>query len=898
MRYTPAGINTPEHTPNTPKTSSGMLAAALALARDGWAVFPLRVGTKVPLLPGAHKKGDPPCHGECGRDGHGAWDGTSDPDQIRRWWASNPMSGIGANLGDDRIAFDIDVNHGGSRLDEFPDTRVHHTGRGGGNAHLIYRIEPGSLAGQIRSGTNILGAGLDIRSGRGSYIVMPPTKHEETNLPYTVGDEHGQLEHLLTDQEVQVLYDAAGVVLKGASKGVTKGLRLVQGGKAPRVVGKVIRTLAQLLGDPPGEGGRNDWLTRVAGHLAKQNRDKEDLFLILVAQANNTLSTPLGDAEVSKITNSIWDTEVAGHPERDADEGRGWLSGTGRKLFCQVATKEGEETVWGLAPYGDFDLTALGVFTDESDRRKFWVQLNWGGQEIRTTVESASLVDERLLRGWLAAFGASIDPPLNAYPKTAAGVRILRYLNAQNPTQVRIIPTLGWDQGVQGFVTHEGMITEGGLQTKEDSGVVADPSLLQRGWAPFTYGFQDDLPVAQSVLREVLTFQDSRTASVFGAWWAACLLRPQIQAKSSLFPFFGVEASSESGKTNGFFELMVGLNGNTMGQTNPTRPVLRDYASANRNGIVWADDLNNLDVYGEYLRASTSNGTAAKMDIDRSGIVSTQIVAPILITGEALGMSGQKALADRSIVINAPSPKDRMSLHDPDRLQWDDIVEIKSRYPKSEGGLSVLAGHLVQAALGMQGEALDALVQAKRQGTGRHGDKMAVLRAGARLLDALVGQDEPWEGMGEHAQEVERWISSQAADLLGQDNTLTREILPWALRTWGMPQDVGEEPEGFRFKGIGTPAYIVHVEGGGTLDDPADEDQVWVRISVLADAWARDRNHRVDPRTETTKALQDQIDAIPGTITKVRRIPGTRTTARYRKLPSEYARVVLERARE
>ena len=63
-----------------------MLAAALALAADGWNVFPLRPGTKIPLFPRAHDKSDRRCNGECGREGHGAHDGTVDPATIKRWW--------------------------------------------------------------------------------------------------------------------------------------------------------------------------------------------------------------------------------------------------------------------------------------------------------------------------------------------------------------------------------------------------------------------------------------------------------------------------------------------------------------------------------------------------------------------------------------------------------------------------------------------------------------------------------------------------------------------------------------------------------------------------------------------------------------------------------------------
>src|SRR5690606_19989039 len=133
-----------------------------------------------------------------------------------------------------------------------------------------------------------------------------------------------------------------------------------------------------------------------------------------------------------------------------------------------------------------------------------------------------------------------------------------------------------------------------------------------------------------------------------------------------------------------------------------------DYASANHNGIVWADDLDDLTAYGEILRASTSNGTASKMDIDRSGITNTRIVSPIMISGEQLGMSTQKALNDRAVVLHVPSPTARRSLRDSSRPQWDDIVALTARFSGTQG-LAVLAGHYQQAALSVVPLAMDAL---------------------------------------------------------------------------------------------------------------------------------------------------------------------------------------------
>lgn len=876
------------------------LVAALELAEIGWNVFPLRPGSKAPLLPRAHEPGVV-CKGECGKDGHGAWDGTTNPDRIIGWWSRVPNAGIGANLGDDRIAFDIDLQNGGTKLDAFPTTRTHLSGRGNGNSHLIYRIAPGTKAAKIQPKTAALGRGLDIKVGRGAYIVVPPTRHEATGAPYEVTNINLGIEHILTDQEVDNIWAEAGMVFTNGTKTRPNTSAVTAGHGNPLPISSNNQTLAELLTNPPAQGGRNDWLTRVAGHYAKQHRGDQTRYNAAITLANTLLNQPLDDFELEKTANSIWNSETANHPERAATDRNGYLVSDNGQLMCQVVIKQDDQTIPALAAFADFDIEALGVAVDELDRRMYWVRLYWNGSTIDTTLNAEVLGDDRATRKWLAGMGLSADPPFNAMPRTATGVRLLRYLNSQNPPQVHIVDTLGWHDELKAFVTHDGLINVHGFKKKEDAGVVADPKLVERDVAPYNYGFTHTWDKAQGVLREVLTFQDQTVTTIFGAWWAACLLKPQIQARTSLFPFFGVEAVSESGKTNGFFALMVQMNGNTRGEIAPTRPVLRDYSSANRNGIVWADDLDSLEPYGELLRASTSNGTAAKMDMDRSGIKNTQVVAPILITGESLGMNQQKALIDRSIVLNVPSPKGRKSAHG-DWPQWEDVLDLAAEFPEDVKGLSQLAGWYVQKALQVNDRALGVLKRVKRIGSGRHNDKMAVLRTGAALLDFLVTGDETsWDSTGEHAVRVEQWIAAENLNgWLDRDNTLTTQIIPWALRIWGYPQSPLAAGDSGRFSGIDTPVFVKPVgntEWDGTLtSDDTENFEVWVSVPLLAQAWARDRNHHVEARTETEQALKQQADSLTMDRGKTFSLSGTKRKGWYRKLPKAYAEAVVTRA--
>ncbi|NED73749.1 DNA primase, partial [Streptomyces sp. SID9944] len=66
------------------------LAHALSAAERGLAVIPLS-RTKLPALRSPHRDdpdpGRPPCHGECGRFGHGVHDASADPARVRALFA-------------------------------------------------------------------------------------------------------------------------------------------------------------------------------------------------------------------------------------------------------------------------------------------------------------------------------------------------------------------------------------------------------------------------------------------------------------------------------------------------------------------------------------------------------------------------------------------------------------------------------------------------------------------------------------------------------------------------------------------------------------------------------------------------------------------------------------------
>jgi hypothetical protein len=163
-----ATILRPDFTPKAADTGPSRCEIALALAADDFWIFPLKAGGRTP----AHK----------------GWqqEASRDPDTIRGWFeGTNYNIGIyTGRFGDRRsdggydalVVVDVDNKNGKHgdaallRLElldglDVPPTRTTITASGG--RHLFYQHHQA-----VKQGTNVLGAGLDIRSN-GGYAVAP-----------------------------------------------------------------------------------------------------------------------------------------------------------------------------------------------------------------------------------------------------------------------------------------------------------------------------------------------------------------------------------------------------------------------------------------------------------------------------------------------------------------------------------------------------------------------------------------------------------------------------------------------------------------------------------------------------------------------------------------------------
>lgn len=815
--------------------------AARRLASLGYPVFPLHH----PTAEGCSCEEGPDCNqiGKHPRTKHGFKQGTTSTSTVDMWNSRYPDCNWG--IWTEQICvIDIDPKGGGPATwaklvgthGEPPAGPVVTTGyapSGERGRHLYFR-------GQATSRNNNWPS-VD-RKSRGGYVVAPGSRHH-TGVAYdgvlpVPGDLPAAPEWLLADQ---------------TGDGQTKG----QGGQ-------VRSMLTSLLGSPPAEGGRNDWLTKVAGHYAKQYRGQEDAYRYHLEQAAGLLPDPLGAAEVEKIAVSIWRSEQNNHAEREVDDGCGWLRSGGDHLKVTCMTS-GEMS---MERWSDFDLAAVGVYQVE-DATVYDLSVRHSKRgTFETQITSRELSDSRKLDGWLAARRLNLHPKDNEYPrKWSPKQRLSAYLDSQDPAGFQVVDSLGWFEPAGGFVTTDGVITESGLAPHRQ--VKPTRRLRNLDTAPYRYGVVDP-ELAKRTLAQVLGFHDETVCGVYGAWWAAVLLKPQIMARVSQFPFMAVHAPSALGKTRGFFALMHQLSGSTQGPSLPTPAALRDYLEVNHSGVVWVDDANDADTYFELVRAVTSEATLTKKGEDRTSQVVVKLVGALHLSGESMPIQGQKALLDRAVLLDRiPDPKGR--LNGSGRPQWEDILDLQARYPQ---GLSVMSGTLVQLALAQRHlvATLGSLVPSRSGG--RWADKMAVLRLGARVLDGMLGTDR-WAGV------VDRWVEGQIPT--DADNALTLTVIPSALSRFGMPTQPGPASE--NVIRITTPAYV-------------EDSVVFFNVRLLEEFCQAAR--LTDSRLFTAAALSQQTEGVAVPLDQcgkgTRKYPNgrDRSPIRYRPLSPEYSRKVLE----
>jgi hypothetical protein len=295
-------------------TASPLLSAALAYARRGFRVLPLKPRGKEPLL----KK----------------WpeNATTDEETIKRWWLQWPDANIGIATGAENGIIVLDVDDRGALEGlEIPETVTAKTGRGG--LHFYFK-HPG---GQIK---NVVGLkpGMDLRGDRGC-VVAPPSVHH-SGRPYV----------WLKSLDVTPLADPPSWLLECLNE--------KRKGEATRT--PALRRPKEYLREAPiPEGERNTHLTSLAGKLRADGLSEEAILEALLAENRRRCVPPLPEEEVEKIAQSIGRYPPHPNPtfsqseQTEAPEGRRRKADILVELACQAQLwHDPEGNPWATVPAG------------------------------------------------------------------------------------------------------------------------------------------------------------------------------------------------------------------------------------------------------------------------------------------------------------------------------------------------------------------------------------------------------------------------------------------------------------------------------------------------------------------------------------------------------------------
>lgn len=211
-------------------------------------------------------------------------------EQIEAWWSADTTTGVFVICGavsrlivvdcDSETAEEWFRDQLGDAFDETARVRSHK------GHHYWFRLPDGVSARSWSRHAD--GMDFDVKA-QGGGVAAPPSSHPDGGRYEWVRG----LEHL---QDAPTLLLELGEQRPSVSRNGPGG---------------TTRSLTDLLNDLPKPGGRNVWLTSVAGHYAKQ-LGFFDGYLDTLLHLNSLLAVPLDDEEVRGVAHSVWDAE---HPD-------------------------------------------------------------------------------------------------------------------------------------------------------------------------------------------------------------------------------------------------------------------------------------------------------------------------------------------------------------------------------------------------------------------------------------------------------------------------------------------------------------------------------------------------------------------------------------------------------
>lgn len=245
------------------------LEQALIYSKRNWHVFPIKSREKVPVVKWADVA-------------------TNDPSMVNGFWDNFPDANIGIACGERSgiVVLDIDPQHGGrdsiialtEKHGALPKTLVSKTGSDG--EHLFFKYPKGI---EIRNSAGKLGKGLDIRAN-GGYVVGAGSIHPNGNQYEWLVDFETEIAEM-PQWMIDILKEPA---------------RKEQPQQNEQTV---------------VEGGRNEYLTKLAGTMRRVGFGEDAIFSALQIHNKDKCVPPLSEGEVYQIAHSIVRYEPQAEPE-------------------------------------------------------------------------------------------------------------------------------------------------------------------------------------------------------------------------------------------------------------------------------------------------------------------------------------------------------------------------------------------------------------------------------------------------------------------------------------------------------------------------------------------------------------------------------------------------------
>ncbi|MEX2648503.1 MAG: bifunctional DNA primase/polymerase [Alphaproteobacteria bacterium] len=248
-------------------TAGDFRAAALAYARRGWAVVPVRPRAKAPLVRWEPFQRRP-----------------ADQDEIAAWFDRWPDANVGIVTGtvSGLVVLDVDAGHGGDdtlarwEREHGPLMPTIEAVSGGGGRHLYFAAP--SPCPRNRVG---IGPGIDLR-GEGGMIVAPPSIHP-SGRRYAWRDGHGPDDRSLGPMPGWLVHLIVGEARSG--HGLAHWRSIVREGVP--------------------EGERNSTIASLTGHLLWHGVDPDVALELMLAWNRMRCQPPLPDDEVARVVASI-----------------------------------------------------------------------------------------------------------------------------------------------------------------------------------------------------------------------------------------------------------------------------------------------------------------------------------------------------------------------------------------------------------------------------------------------------------------------------------------------------------------------------------------------------------------------------------------------------------------